>query len=71
MPIGEALINFNGMITVNEIGRFIWEQLQEDVTQEQLLDRITDEYDVDKQTAENDLEEFIESLQQGGLLQRQ
>jgi hypothetical protein len=71
VPIGEAVINFNGMITVNEVGKFIWEQLQEDLSQEELLNRITNEYDVDEQTATNDLEEFISRLQQGGLLQQQ
>lgn len=70
VPMGETVLNFNGMITVNEIGRFIWEQLQEDLTKEELLQRIVREYEVDEQTASADLDEFLERLEAGGLLQQ-
>lgn len=70
VPVGEALLNFNGMITVNELGKFIWEQLHEDLTKEQLLDRIVNEYEVDIQTASKDLEEFIHKLELGGLIRQ-
>lgn len=71
VPIGETVLNFNGMITVNEIGRFIWEQLQEDLTKEEVLKRIIGEYEVDEQTASTDLDEFLVRLQEGGLLQQE
>lgn len=71
VPIGENVLNFNGMITVNEIGRFIWEQLQEDLTKEEVLKRIIGEYEVDEQTASTDLDEFLVRLQEGGLLQQE
>ena len=70
VPIGEAVINFNGMVTVNEVGKFIWQQLYEDLAQDELLQRIIQEYDIDEQTAAEDMEEFLEKLNQGGLLQQ-
>lgn len=70
VPIGEAVINFNGMVTVNEVGKFIWEQLYEDLAQEELLQRIIQEYDIDEQTAAEDMKEFLDKLKQGGLLQQ-
>lgn len=70
VPIGEAVINFNGMVTVNEVGKFIWQQLYEDLAQDELLQRIIQEYDIDEQTAAEDMEEFLEKLKQGGLLQQ-
>lgn len=70
VPIGEAVINFNGMVTVNEVGKFIWQQLYDDLAQDELLQRIIQEYDIDEQTAAEDMEEFLEKLKQGGLLQQ-
>lgn len=70
VPIGEAVINFNGMVTVNEVGKFIWEQLYNDLAKEELLQKIIQEYDIDEQTAAEDMEEFLEKLKQGGLLQQ-
>lgn len=70
VPIGEAVINFNGMVTVNEVGKFIWQQLYDDLAQDELLQRIIQEYDIDEQTASEDMKEFLDKLKQGGLLQQ-
>ena len=38
VPIGNAAAKFNGLITMNEIGTFIFKTLQTEQTEEQLLD---------------------------------
>lgn len=68
VPVGNTTLNFNGMMTVNEVGKFIWEQLQNDITLKELVKKITGEYEVDEETATADAEEFIERLEQGGIL---
>ena len=68
VPVGNATLNFNGLMTVNEVGRFIWQQLQNDITKEALVEKIIEEYDVDRETAKADTEEFIEKLKQNGIL---
>lgn len=68
VPVGNATLNFNGLMTVNEVGQFIWQQLQNDITEEALVEKIIEEYDVDKETAKADTEEFIEKLKQNGIL---
>ena len=37
VALGEASRDFNGMIRLNDTGVFLWQQLQQDVTEEQLL----------------------------------
>lgn len=69
VPLGEAGINFNSVITVNETGKFLWEQLSGDITQEQLTAALLNEYDVDEITASRDVESFVKSLKDNGILE--
>ena len=47
IPTGQTVLYFNGLITVNEIGAFLWNLLQDEVTVEDLVKAVLDEYDVD------------------------
>jgi len=68
VPIGENSVNFNAMITLNESGAFLWNELSEDKTEDQLVSALTAEYDVDEATARKDISRFIESIKGAGLL---
>ena len=68
VPVGNAASKFNGLITMNEIGTFIFKALQNEKTEEQLLEAILGEYEVSKETATADLKEFLEQLRQIGAL---
>lgn len=70
IPIGRTVLSFNGLITVNEIGAFLWYLLQEDVTKEELVAKVLDEYEVDEETAREDIQEFLDTLVSGGILER-
>lgn len=56
------------IISLNSLGAFLWEQLQEECTFEQLLERVLEEFDVEAAVAKKDLEVFLRSLQQAGIL---
>lgn len=68
VPTGKTALEFNGMITVNELGAFIWEKLGEEITMKELVEAICKEYEVDKETAGKDAEEFIGLLKENGIL---
>lgn len=68
VPIGETTLNFNGMITVNEVGKFLWLQLKEECTEEELVQKMLEEYDVDEVTARQDIGKFVEKLKSEGLV---
>lgn len=70
IPTGKTALAFNGLITVNEVGADLWKMLQSDVTFEELLQGILEEYEVDEETAREDIREFLEKLQQGGILDK-
>ena len=64
VPVGSAAASFNGLITMNEVGNFIFNALRTEQTEAALLEQITAEYDVPADTAENDLREFLDQLRQ-------
>ncbi len=69
IPSGSAAKKFNGLITVNELGAFIWNALSEDLTLDALTERITEAYEVDAATARADASEFLDELRQVGALE--
>ena len=61
LPVGGDL-DLNMMITLNDTGAFLWEQLQNETTQEALVQALLAEYDVDPQTAADCVAAFIQKL---------
>lgn len=68
IPTGKTVLTFNGLITVNEVGADLWKMLQSDVTFDDLLHGILETYDVDEETAREDIQEFLDTLVNGGIL---
>ena len=68
MPTGEALVDFNMMLTLNETGVFLWERLVGGTTKEELVNAILCEYDVDEESAKQDITDFLTNLYNGDLL---
>jgi len=54
---------FDGMITLNETGVFMWNILKNGATVDELIDAVVSEYEIDKETATTDSNEFISKLQ--------
>ena len=59
VPVGENVVDFTSMITINESGEFIWRQLLEDTDPETVADALCEEYEVDRETALKDVEAFV------------
>lgn len=70
IPTGKTALEFNGMITVNEVGVSIWNMLQEEVTFEQILQGIMEEYDVEESAAREDVREFLDKLVKSGIMEK-
>ena len=68
IPTGKTVLEFNGLITVNEVGASIWKMLQEETSFEKLVQGILEEYDVEDSAARQDVQEFLDKLVEGGIL---
>lgn len=55
IPVGENHNNFNGIITTNEIGKFIFEHLEQAKDEEDLDKMVEAEYDGDPQVIRRDI----------------
>ena len=68
VPVGEETMDFNGIITTNETGAFLWKSLENEISQADLLKAFLNEYEIDEQIAEEDLSDFIKKLSDADLL---
>lgn len=62
VPMGERIVDFSAMITINDTGAFLWEKLQSDITTDELASALQAEYDIDIETAKEDVKEFTDVL---------
>ena len=66
MPFGQDMLDFNGMLTLNETGALLWQKLQEGADLEGLVAALTAEYNVSAEIARADAEEFCQKLLSAG-----
>ncbi len=69
VPVGNTALDFNGLISVNEIGAFLWEKLQQESSMDQLVEAVLEEYEAEEEIARSDMTEFVESLVNIGIVQ--
>lgn len=69
IPTGKTTLELNGLITVNELGAFLWEKLQQDITKAELVEAVLAEYEIDRETVEKDVDEFLEELVKNRILE--
>jgi hypothetical protein len=66
VPIKQRASDVDSIYTVNEVGSFIWEQIDEERPLTEIRDLIVNEFEVSNEEAEKDLIEFLQQLEQVG-----
>ncbi|WP_195928872.1 PqqD family protein [Clostridium sp. 1001270J_160509_D11] len=66
VPIGQN--EFNGLITLNNMASFIWDNIESSKDEEDLLQKILDEYEVEREVANADLDEFLQTLKDADII---
>ena len=59
VPTGRELDTFNGLVTVNETGAFLWKYLQESRTLEQIIKCFGKEFELTSEESANDVCDFL------------
>ena len=62
VPIGQAVLDFNGMMNLNDTGAFLFERMIEGTTREELIKALVNAYQIDEQLAAADVDGFIEKV---------
>ncbi len=68
IPSGDAATALSGLVALNGSGKFLFELLQREQTEESLVSAMLDAYDIDQNTAQADVREFLEVFRKSGIL---
>lgn len=69
VPAGDEPLDFNGMVTLNETGAFLWKQLEQGCDQHQLVEALLEEYEVSREQAQESVDRFVAEIQENGFVQ--
>jgi len=70
VPVGKNLVDFTSVITTNETGAFLWNNLQNETTLEELCQKLMAEYEgITKDEALRDITEFTNALKEKNILE--
>ena len=69
IPTGNRLVDFNGIMSLNETSAFIWDKLADDISFENLVNSVVNEFDVPTETARQDLVAIIKQLYDYGVME--
>lgn len=68
VPVGDNFMDFSSIINLNETGAFLWQCMENDITEDELVNLLSKEYEVDTSEVKDDVADFIESLKNAKLL---
>ena len=70
VPVGENMVDFSLMITINETGAFLWKCLETDKTREELADDLMSEYEgATREEMLEDIDGFVALLKENNILE--
>lgn len=71
VPIGQRVVEFNGLMSLSESGALLWRRLEEKVEDNQeLISLLTKNYDVDEKIARADVQEFLTAIGERGFIEQ-
>ena len=62
VPVGDTALSFKGIIKMNNIGSFIWNNLENVENEDEIVSMVMDKYNLDIHQARTDVGDFIQYL---------
>lgn len=69
VPTGATSQEFNGMITISDTAKFIWENIEKVDSLEEMIQMVLDTYEIDEETARRDTIAFVGALVENGFIE--
>lgn len=69
VPIGETVLDYNGLFVLTESGKLLWDSIANGAEQDELVSVLVNEYEIDSDTALEDISEFIKKLRDFGIVE--
>jgi len=62
VPLSGSVAQMNTLYTLNETGKFIWENTDENATIDSIAVLLTKNFDIDAETAKTDIQSFLDDI---------
>ena len=69
VPVGDNASVFRGVVALSEAASFLLKNLESDKDENELVEIMINTYNVDKETATKDVSEFIQQMQEMGIIE--
>ena len=69
VPLGKAAEAFQGMITINKTGKFLWDLLETEQTEQTLASALVQTYGITEERAMEGVKKFLEPIYPTGAIQ--
>ncbi len=69
VPVGNAVKNIHGMITLNGPAEIIWKALEDGKSYDEIISSVKSEYDAPEDVIKTDLDAFLEKLKNYKILE--
>ena len=69
LPVGQASVDFNGMLSLNESGVLLWRTLENGGDRDAMINALLAEYEVEQEQAGADVDKFIDALSKAGCIE--
>jgi hypothetical protein len=70
VPVGDAISNIKGMITLNGPAEVIWKALEQGKEVDEIVSQLKSEYDAPEELLRKDLTAFLEKLENYKILEK-
>lgn len=68
VPYGQYAVDFNGVVTLNETAKFLFEKSKDGIDINTLKNALIEEYAIDAVTAENAVNLWINEMKEAGCI---
>lgn len=68
-PVGEKIVDFNGIIALSASGALLWKKILAGAEEDQLINEIVNVYEIDEVTAKHDVMDFLLQMKTNGILE--
>lgn len=69
LPLADKVLDFNGMLSLNDTGVMLWKLLEKGSNREEMATALTEEFEVGYDQALADVDEYIEVLKGAGCIE--
>ena len=69
VPVGDIAMDFNGVITLNDTAKFLWEACEDEFEIKDLVDALIAEYRIDIAAATDGAEIFVKRMKEEGCIE--